>query len=283
MSGSQLSPGQFYGNVLAKQQGGGLLLSEVRHGGGRRLPAHAHELAYFCLLLEGAYREQVGARTYTYKPLSVMFHPPGLMHRDEVGDGGGRFFTVELEGRWPERLGECGAGAPQMCLDAQGGELSWLAARLYREYRGADACTALAVEGLVLEMLAVAARAGAAFERRPPAWLKRATELLHAEFRESLTVNYLAAEVGVHPYHFSKTFRQFKRQTVGEYVHRLRVRYACGLLAEGERTLADVALAAGFADQSHFTRAFRRVTGMTPGTFRRTLALTGEAFREDDA
>jgi YesN/AraC family two-component response regulator len=61
-----------------------------------------------------------------------------------------------------------------------------------------------------------------------------------------------------------------QRQTVGEYLNALRIRRACRELADAGTRLADVALRAGFSDQSHFTRAFKRATGMTPGAFRRT-------------
>jgi AraC family transcriptional regulator len=81
----------------------------------------------------------------------------------------------------------------------------------------------------------------------------------------------VASRVGVHPFHLSRVFRQHYHQTVGEYVHRLRVHFACGELKSDEARLAEVALAAGFADQSHFTRVFKQVTGMTPGAFRDVL------------
>jgi AraC family transcriptional regulator len=271
LAGRHLGQGEFYGDVLDKRRGDGFILSELRHGERRRLPAHTHELAYFCLLLGGAYREQVGRRVYEYEPFTVMFHPPGLRHRDEVGASGGRFFNVEIQGGWLERLRECGASVPGPVRDARGGELVWLAARLYREYRDNDAPTRLDAEGLVLEMLARAALPEGTEERRPPAWLGTAVELLRAEFRESLTVADVAARVGVHPFHLSKVFRRFRRQSVGDYVQRLRVRHAAGLLAAGGMSLAEVALASGFSDQSHFTRVCHRVTGATPGALRGAL------------
>lgn len=55
---------------------------------------------------------------------------------------------------------------------------------------------------------------------------------------------------------------------IGDYVHRLRVRYASEALRRPGARLADVAADAGFADQSHMTRVFKRVTGVTPGDFR---------------
>jgi AraC-like DNA-binding protein len=61
---------------------------------------------------------------------------------------------------------------------------------------------------------------------------------------------------------------------ISEYVHRLRVRTACEQMLTPEASLADLSFSAGFADQSHFTRSFRRITGMTPASFRSTLLST---------
>jgi AraC family transcriptional regulator len=239
------------------------------HRSGKKLPQHTHPLAFFSLLLEGAYAEHIGTKTVSYAPLTIGFHPPGLTHHDEIGAGGGRFFNVEIDEPWLDRLREV-APLPDISTDLHGGEMVWPATRLYGECRAFDAASPLAIEGLVLEMLATVARTRIE-EKRPPTWLSRVVDRLHAEFHQPLTVSDLAAEAGVHPFHLSKVFRQFHHQTIGEYLHRLQVHYACNQLANPDAKLADVALAAGFADQSHFTRVFKHVTGVTPGAFRTTL------------
>ena len=75
---------------MCNRRSAGLTLSEFRHAGARKLPHHSHELAYFCLLLDGTYCEQFGSRTISYKPMTIMFHPPGTVHHDAIGEGGGR-------------------------------------------------------------------------------------------------------------------------------------------------------------------------------------------------
>ena len=55
---------------------------------------------------------------------------------------------------------------------------------------------------------------------------------------------------------------------VGEYGRRARIEWAAAQIAAGDRPLAEIAAEAGFADQSHFTRLFRRYLGTTPGRFR---------------
>lgn len=272
-NGAYLKPGQYYGDILKKHQCCGLTMSELKHEQARKLPRHSHEQAFFCLVLDGYYRERYGLKAIEYQSFTMLFHPPGMTHEDEIGRRNTRLFSIELQPQWMDRLREYSA-APPTSIDLHGGELVWLGTRLYREYRELNACSPLAIEGLVLEMLAIAARTRETLEKRAPAWLSRAVDLLHAEFHQNLTVSQVAAEVGVHPFHLSKVFRQFHHQTIGEYAHKLRVHFACQQLAQPEADLSDVALQAGFADQSHFTRVFKQVTGLTPGAFRTAMVST---------
>ena len=66
-------------------------------------------------------------------------------------------------------------------------------------------------------------------------------------------------------------YRQFEHGTVGDYIRKARINYARRRMLESNEPLVEIALAAGFADQTHFTRSFKRVTGMTPTEFRRLI------------
>src|SRR5262249_39702212 len=151
--------------------------------------------------------------------------------------------------------------------DARGGPPALLAVRLYGEFRLMDAVSPLAIEGLVLEILAELVRLAAPPRLSP--WLGRARDLLHDRFQENLGLAEIADAVGVHPVYLASTFRRHFGQTIGDYHRQLRVEFACNQLATGRAPLAEIALAAGFADQSHFARVFKRYLGMTPGTYRK--------------
>ncbi len=268
---AHLNPGQFYGHSAVKQQVSGLILSDLVHSEGKLLPAHSHELGFFSLLLDGGYREFYRTRTIHYDPMTITWHPPGISHRDEIGQKGGKFFTVEVQNSWLDRLREF-ATVPESLYDANGGELVWLAMRLYREHREAQLASPLVIEGVMLEMLAIAMRQQMPSEKRPPVWLSRVVELLHADFQQNITTSDLAAEAGVHPVHLAAVFRQFHHQTIGEYQQQLRVQFAARQLGNLELPLIEIAQAAGFSDQSHLTRIFKRFSGTTPGAFRALLA-----------
>jgi len=140
---------------------------------------------------------------------------------------------------------------------------------LLRELRQPAPCSLLAIEGLALELLAGAVRpAGAQADK--PAWLERAHELVVETFAQPLTLGGVAASVGAEPARLSTAFRRRFGQSLGEYVRTLRVEYVRAALAT-DRPLADIACAAGFADQAHCTRIFKRRTGLTPGAYRTAI------------
>jgi AraC family transcriptional regulator len=266
VSAAALKPGQFFGNVTRKFVCAGATLSEVSHPKPRRVPLHSHDASYFSLLLGGGYSETFRRRTIQYGLRSVAFHPPGTVHCGEIAATGGQLFAIELEPAWLDRVREV-APPPAYSHYRPGGTLAWLAARLHREYKHGDAASPLTIEGLLLEMLAEVSRNRSGDDTGEPRWLRAGVDLLRAEFHRSLTLADIAPRVGVHPVRFSQAFRRKYGQTVGEFVNELRVRYAMGELA-GDVPLSELSLSAGFADQSHFTRVFRALTGMTPAKCR---------------
>lgn len=148
-----------------------------------------------------------------------------------------------------------------------------MAWRVYREMHDPDPVSPLAVSGLVLEMLAKAARnhEWQANGSRPPAWLGRAREYLHANFDNSFQIADVAEAVGVHPVHLARTFRRYYDTSPSSYLRRLRLDWVARRLVKSDEPLYELAKSAGFSDQSHLTRQFKRQTGLTPGQYRRQV------------
>jgi len=127
--------------------------------------------------------------------------------------------------------------------------------------------SSLAIEGLALEFAAGVVRSGR--ERTAPPWLVTVVDYLHARATEEIEIEELARLAGVHPGHLTRVFRTRHGCSIGEYVRRLRIDRAAHELAESPRPIAAIAASLGFADQSHFSRVFARVTGLTPGRYRK--------------
>jgi AraC family transcriptional regulator len=273
-----LGAGNFYGAVEGKHEQCDAIFTNLRHASPKKLPAHAHELAFFALLLEGEYGERYQRRDRQFRPFTIHFRPAGVPHQDEVGPRGVRFFEIEIRPSWRQKLADYSAALDLAHDDCAGGPLLWFGMRMYREFLGNDstdnfAADDLVVESLLAEMLGYVARMRPENVAHRPAWLGRVVEKITAEYCERLTLDELSFEAGVHPVHLSRVFRKFVGEGIGERVHRLRIRAACEQMLTRELSMAEISLTTGYADQSHFTRAFRRATGMTPAAFRRQLTL----------
>jgi AraC family transcriptional regulator len=264
----KLLPGDFFGRILRRRSVAGLTVTETQYPPRLKLPPHRHAGAYFCLVLQGSYTETSATRSQACGPATLLFHPPYTAHADELHQTTVRCCNVELDDGWLARV-RAHAELPGHSVAIPGGPASQLALRLYREVRAPDALSALTIEGLALELLAESFRPPSNGEpREVPPWLARARAMLHDRFRDPVGLGALAEAVGVHPVHLAREFRRRFRCTVGDYVRRLRIDLARRRLAASDAPLAEVKAAAGFFDQSHFTRTFKRLTGMTPGQHR---------------
>ena len=269
-SEARLTGGKFYGNIVNKQAIGGAIFTELLHSQARKLPAHSHELPFFCLVFGGDYAEKYGRRDVQFRPFTFAYRPARVPHQDEVGPRGARMFGIEVEPDCQRTLSHY-SGHLDVAYDFEGGKLLSLGLKLYAETRTPLTSDDLQVESLLLELLGAV---GCRTERCTiaPFWLRRIQDKLRVEFRDRLTMDDLALEAGVHPVHLSRVFRRFAGMGIGEFVHRLRVREACERMMDHETSLADLSCDLGFADQSHFTRTFRTLTGYSPSAFRALLA-----------
>lgn len=147
--------------------------------------------------------------------------------------------------------------------------VTWLGIRLRHEMTRSDGASALAINGLISEMLAEGSRGRALVAEKGNAqWLVRATDFVHDNYKTTLSLEEIAGIAGVHSAHLSRVFRQKMGCTVGEYLRRLRFEFACQQILSSQKPLCDVAFDAGFADQSHFNRIFKMQMGMTPYKYR---------------
>jgi AraC family transcriptional regulator len=271
MGVEQLGGGSFYGAVQGKQEIANVIFTDLHHRTARKMPLHSHELPFFALILDGNYAERYGRQQNHFGPFTLSFRPAGIPHQDEVGPRGVKFFEMEIRPEWSKRLQACGGSLDIPVDDYGGGNLLWLALRLFRETRAAVTADDLCVENLVAELLSSATHLPSENIKDAPSWLGRVIEKIEAQHCQKLTLTELSAEAGVHPVHLSRVFRKCKRDGIGDFIRRLRIKAACEKMLTPGNTLADISFDTGFADQSHFTRVFREFSGMSPEKFRRIL------------
>lgn len=266
---TSLNIGQFFGKVSQQWTSGAVVINRLVHTQARALPSHAHQAGFVSLMLEGEYQETAGLSQFGYQPFSCIYHPPGMDHRDEVGESGVTLLTLEFK---PELFDAMDFAVVNLrpLIDLSGRQPSWELINLYHRISSHTA-NDLDIESRAVDLAFSIVK----FSARAPRDLRslqRAREYIHTHFEENLTLAQVARAAGVHPVYLGQIFRQEFGETLGEYLNRIRVRAAAGLLAKSRLTLSAIAADLGFYDQSHFTRIFRRLTGATPGMFRAEFA-----------
>jgi AraC-like DNA-binding protein len=102
----------------------------------------------------------------------------------------------------------------------------------------------------------------------PPVAMRRVDEYMQAHLSENIELPMLATIANLSIYHFAREFKRSTGITPHNYLLRKRVERAKEMLARTDCSLTEVALAAGFSDQSHLARHFRKIVGSTPRQFR---------------
>jgi len=255
------------GTILKRRDIPGFSLTECAYPKGFALPKHCHSHAYLSFVLSGTYVERYADRECKCSEGALRFLPPGELHENEFVTNV-RTLLVKIDPVMLERLGE---HAPVLASpgEVQGLASTWLANRMYREFAAEDDIASLAMEGVLLEILAESARAiSDGSGSHAPVWLRRVREALDESYLLAPSLSELAAIGGVHPVHLSREFRKHYNSTIGEFIRKRRIEHACELLANSATPLSEIALTCGFSDQSHFCAMFKTHTGLTPAKFR---------------
>lgn len=246
----------------------GFLLYRGMHPQGTELPAHSHDDPTLCYVLRGRFTEYVGGHAVDCLSDSLKITPAGETHWNRFAAGETHGLRIDVDRQrfadslpihrlLDERIHVSGAYAGDVVT------------RLLSELEEKDDTSAVAVEGLLLELLATLAR-DAVPGRQPTMspWLREADEMIRELYASSIALGAVARAVGVAPATLARSYRAVFRVTVGERIRQLRMERAVRELLESEEPLSSIALRAGFYDQSHFTNLFHRRMGVTPAQYR---------------
>lgn len=220
---------------------------ETRHDAGEQIAAHRHEHAYAALVLQGRYEEAGPDGVWACEAGDLILHPPFHVHINRFVFGAARVLNFTLSHDLARSLG----------------------ANMYAVMHVGDPgrVTKFAhTQDAMNEALS-----GAAMRESPaPAdWLDELAAALARDPQQR--IGALARAAGVTPEHAARAFAQRFGMGAAAFRAEQRLRRAlCGLAQPA--SLAQVAAAAGFADQAHLSRAVRRATGASPKQLRSALS-----------
>ena len=224
-------------------------LRRVRYSADTRWSRQDRGVGTLEIVVQGTTELRVGRRCYVLREGASFYAPPrakwSLAPHDEV-----EVLSIET----------AEAVAREVMVEETA--RAWTL-NLIREARDRGAGWPLILEGLILQGLGWFSRLDALGPR--PKWLEQVVTLA----RKQQSLGAIARIVRHHPSHVAREFRRHQGVSVGEFARRCRLELAAGALASKRHSIAEVAFEAGFCDQSHFTRSFRRVFGVTPAAYRR--------------
>jgi AraC family transcriptional regulator len=243
-------------------------ISEHTYPAGLSQERHYHSEAGFSILLSGTLRERVGRTEEIARPMSIVAKPIGIEHANLFGPTQVRLVRIALSEaeaaevtpwapslaswRW-SHTGPATRAFLQVAHVAHNQDAASDHERLV--YLGWDALAALAI----------AANTNGA--KDPPSWLTKVREALD-DTSHPPRLSDLASLADVHPVYLARQFRRFFGCSVSTYVHRRRVQRTAELMALSPEPLSRISYEAGFTDQPHMCRIFRRETGLTPTEYR---------------
>ncbi len=263
-----VAAGNSLGRVQRKVTVSGATLIESAYAPGTNLPYHSHQRAHICFIIKGSYSEGFGEQTRECRRSLVTVHPEGEAHSQRFTTNT-NVLTVEFS---PEFALQVGGRTSVFSRShaIQDAGLHQLLLRLLYESCLVDSFSTLAIKGLLYQIVARAARAVTGCRNaETPEWLEGVRRIVEENFKRRLRLEHLSSISHRHYVHVAQAFKARYGLTIGEYQRALRLEFARNKLFEGGTSLSDIALECGFADQSHFSKAFKMAFGVTPLEYRR--------------
>ena len=238
---------------------GGARASRIVDGGHARIPEHAHPWPVLSIYVSGAYTNQSGRGEARVAYPSAMFYAAGEAHENVADRYGLEQIDIEFDPAW---LGRSALRIDHPVRLWAGGAVAPAARALGALWSSGDISEAKLAEatGRFLEFAAQAP------EVRRPRWLPAV--LRHLQTDPSVQAKDLARSLDLNPAWLAQAYRAAMGEGLRQTSARLKVEAASALLRTSDAPAAEIALDAGFCDQSHMIRAFRSVLGRTPSQVR---------------
>jgi AraC family transcriptional regulator len=241
-------------NVLHETSG--VIVRRVVDFSDTQVPEHAHDWPVLSIFVLGGYLNQTELGKRLIDGPSAVLYRAGSAHRNTALSVGFEQIEIEFD---PEWLG-CGPDPGTPVSHWIGGHAGFMARSLAQYCSGA--ISAAGIRTAVCRFM----RGVGVPERTHAAWVDVVSQYLRED--TSLKVHELARTIGRHPSWLGSAYRQATGEGLLEAVARFRIERAARLLRETDQSYACVALEAGFCDQSHMNRSFRRILRRLPTAVR---------------
>jgi AraC family transcriptional regulator len=227
---------------------------------------HSHTNASISFLLSGSHREDLFGKEHVRVPGDIKFIPSGELHRCKNYVPGTRKINLDIPAGLLRQMDV--SEDDVFSLLSRNGKPKFTLIKLYHELNDVGSHAAASAHLMLYELFHPAENEKKA-SGQIPLWVCILKDILHDEWDKTFDLHDLSSRLGVHPVTISRYFPLYFSSTLGNYLWFLKIEKALSLIKGTDRSLTDIAYICGFADQAHFTRTFKKITGFSPKEFRK--------------
>jgi AraC family transcriptional regulator len=259
-----LSNGQYLGSNKLSYDAGGIILTETEYHNTVFEGWHRHENIHISLIIKGGNREERKRSDTAVLPGALLFYRPDELHRNLHTSHPSKNINLEISPAFLAEHDLQDADLQTLIENPMDARLTML--QMYQEALRAED---LSKESLHMLFWQLIVQTSASYRVPEPNWVGRVRELLHDNWDSQPSLQELALASGAHPVTISKQFTRYFGCTLGTYMRKLKVDHAVLMIKNSKLPLTEVAYVCGFADQSHFIRAFKKLTAFLPKAYQR--------------
>ncbi|WP_438317519.1 helix-turn-helix domain-containing protein [Candidatus Caldatribacterium sp. SIUC1] len=249
---------------------------------GWSISPHRHTQHEIGLVRMGECAIQVGERSLRFRSGDVFFFPRGVPHGFTADASSGVAFVVvqflELERDLLRQLRNTPPIGRFSLFELEVSLFLDICHKLQREIAGGlpfagIQCKALLSELLVLLLRSASRSIGPYVSPHQGRMVERALQIIHSRYQDDIRIQDLAHELGLSPQHFRELFKRYVGVSPKKYLVTLRLQRSKCMLLHSEYSVTDVALRLGFGSVQQFSKAFRKLTGLSPIEWRKAHAF----------
>lgn len=226
---------------------------------------HYHNNLHISFVLQGGSIEKRIGSEYERLPGNIMFYSAGEAHQNIQKIFPSKNINLEIENDFFKKY-EISEEAINIAI-THNPDGKFLMLKIYKELSEGDSLSVTTINMLFLDFISSFEKIN--YKKGVPLWLKIIYELLNDQWNEKLTLSDLARAANVNPITISKHFHKYFSCTLGEYMRKLKIEKSIFMINDTTHSLTEIAYACNFADQSHFTRTFKQLTGFLPKQYKK--------------
>ena len=264
-----LSQGNYVGQNRSQYKIPGLIFTRCFFPKAFNSDWHSHENSHLTFCLKGGSIEKRKKENVLCSPGILLLYPAYEIHRNTDYVSNSESFSIEFENEWcknfeidnQESNRQNMIGNPLIKLEI---------IKLMREVKQPDDLSALCIETTVLGILS--SLNDDKTENKRPSWITELYQLLHDEYNSNWSLASLSERLKIHPVTISKYFPKYFQSNIGDYIRKIKTEKSFADLSKKSIAIEEIAVKYGFVDNAHFTRVFKKLTGITPSQYRQMIA-----------